>query len=899
MCAFPNRVVFAFCLLSSLDLHSAEEVMRLEAPPRWIHPYHTDLLADPPAANTPADAHFLLVDRQTHAEEQTRYFHCSYRVLTESGVQENSQLLIPFDPAYETLTLHQLRIIRNGRVINKLRDQEIQILHREQGAERQIYDGNRTASILLEDVRVRDVVEYAYSIQGANPVLAGHFTLVESTRWSAPVHQSRLRVFWSVDRPVKWRNQDSPVPPTLLSNGRFKQALLEEEDLPAVPSDGDLPAGFSAHSWLEFSDFPDWQSVAQWGAALFAEEAELPAEARAVVEQLRRQRSREEQILGALRWVQDNIRYVGLFHGIHSHRPFPLDTVVSRRFGDCKDKSRLLAAMLRALGIECRVGLVSTASRAAIIHWIPAPNAFDHAVVGIQNADGFQWLDATASYQRGPLASLYFPDYGWALPLGSDSPGLIRVQPTGGDISRLETREQFTLKDYRGSASLIVTTAHYGGRADGARAFFATRRRDEIEKTYLNHYARQHPKIRQEKPLRVEDDEAGNVFTTVETYHIDELWTPKAGDPAHLEFKLAASLVEAEFFLPATRLRSMPFFVPHPRQCVQIIEVDFPSPLRLNNDESAIVSPAFVFSVKEASTDRKTTLSYRYQSRASQVEAAASERHFKDSQNALNQVGYTFTIPARYASASLEELNQARASGGEVAVAGQPLVWGLIIAGILGGAVSLALCVLAFFWDPRPRPAPPSAQDHHAGPSGLGGWLVLVTLGAIFRPAYQVYAFFSGTLTLDAATWANVTQPGSAAYHPLWEPFLMADAALSAGMIPLSVLTLVLLFRKRTSFPAFQILSMVLAALYLGGITLCFSRLPGIEPAIMQETVQSFGKACTSAVIWVPYLLVSKRVRNTFTRRRRPSPSSVPPPLPAAMAPGVREPPLQSFPPLD
>uniref|UniRef100_UPI0013CFCB22 DUF3857 domain-containing protein n=1 Tax=Klebsiella oxytoca TaxID=571 RepID=UPI0013CFCB22 len=59
--------------------------------------------------------------------------------------------------------------------------------------------------VALPDVRVGDVVEYAYSVQGSNPAFGaarfGSFDL----EWGVPVAEIRARLLWPRGRPLHWK----------------------------------------------------------------------------------------------------------------------------------------------------------------------------------------------------------------------------------------------------------------------------------------------------------------------------------------------------------------------------------------------------------------------------------------------------------------------------------------------------------------------------------------------------------------------------------------------------------------------------------------------------------------------------------------------------------------------
>ena len=67
--------------------------------------------------------------------------------------------------------------------------------------------------------------------------------------------------------------------------------------------------------------------------------------------------------------------------GPGGYRPASPDTVLSRRFGDCKDKALLLTTILRELGIEAQPALVNSRRGRVLTSALPTPYMFDHAIV--------------------------------------------------------------------------------------------------------------------------------------------------------------------------------------------------------------------------------------------------------------------------------------------------------------------------------------------------------------------------------------------------------------------------------------------------------------------------------------------------------------------------------------
>lgn len=59
-------------------------------------------------------------------------------------------------------------------------------------------------------------------------------------------------------------------------------------------------------------------------------------------------------------WVRNNIRYVAVEHGEYGLRPDAAESVLSKRYGDCKGSANLIRAMLRSVGIDGRLAWVGT-----------------------------------------------------------------------------------------------------------------------------------------------------------------------------------------------------------------------------------------------------------------------------------------------------------------------------------------------------------------------------------------------------------------------------------------------------------------------------------------------------------------------------------------------------------
>jgi hypothetical protein len=88
------------------------------------------------------------------------------------------------------------------------------------------------------------------------------------------------------------------------------------------------------------------------------------------------------KIRALARFVQREIRYVSIQIGIGSIQPHAATEIFAKRYGDCKDKATLLAAMLSAIGVNSYYVLVNS-ERVTIPPEFPSMKHFDHVILAI------------------------------------------------------------------------------------------------------------------------------------------------------------------------------------------------------------------------------------------------------------------------------------------------------------------------------------------------------------------------------------------------------------------------------------------------------------------------------------------------------------------------------------
>jgi hypothetical protein len=366
--------------------------------------------APAPAGDVVDSAYILLYDRQINvrARGHEYYQHLVTRVINESGAESRSQLTVYVDPGYQRLTLHWLRVYRDGRLRDRLAQSRVTVLPVESELQNRIYSGEQSINLLIPDLRAGDVLDYAYTLDSVSPSFPGHFAESLGFVWSEPVHHQRIRVRHESGNPVRYRVHGGEAEPVVRERGGHRELRFEWRELTARQDESDVPDSHVFWPYVEFSNMSDWSELARIAADMYRRESVTGPLTQARIASLKTMvGSVEDRVLTALRMVQDEVRYASISIGPGSFRPSRPDVVLERNFGDCKDKSLLVASLLRSIGVDAKLALVHSTRGRALPDALPTPYAFDHAIVRL-NLDG-ACCGLTRCLQRGSLAETARP----------------------------------------------------------------------------------------------------------------------------------------------------------------------------------------------------------------------------------------------------------------------------------------------------------------------------------------------------------------------------------------------------------------------------------------------------------------------------------------------------------
>ena len=420
---------------------SAADLPKYAPPPAWVK---TLKIPDPPPGSDGAAIQLLLLDSQVRLSPNLDefYFESAFRIASPQGLSSAASLPLSWSPDTETLVIHNISIIRDGKVID-LTDggKKVSILRREGSLELAMLDGRLTATLQPEGLQVGDVVDMRGTFERRDPIRRGHSEVLSRTVHDGNVGRFHTRRIWSDANPMLWRATEGLPKPTILHEAGNTELIIDQLNAIGPKPPKNAPARFQNVGTLEVTQFQTWAEVSGLMAPLYVKAANIASGSplRAEVDKIRRlSNDPKVRTEAALSLVQDQIHYVALSMNLGGYVPADADATWTRRFGDCKGKSVLLLAILNELNIDAEAVLVDTQTGETLGESLPMLRVFDHVFVRVNLKGKTYWIDGTRSHDVN-LDDIPIPSFGWVLPIRATGAKLERLQPSRFRVPAFES----------------------------------------------------------------------------------------------------------------------------------------------------------------------------------------------------------------------------------------------------------------------------------------------------------------------------------------------------------------------------------------------------------------------------------------------------------------------------
>jgi hypothetical protein len=336
----------------------------------------------------------VLLDEETftvgsdgRATEHVRYV---VKILRPQG-REDAYPFVTFDKDRKLLSMHVWSIDPNGKEYAVKDNQLLELGHPGEGGE--LYDdekakyaeppGRDPGGIVAYEYERRErpyVAETSWFFQDDTPRIHQSFTLVlpagysYTTSWA---NHAPIKAIDHEDHRYRWEMND--------------ESAIDLEEVPMSPSSSSLAGRITIHyagPGLAEPQESTWRGIGEWYEGLAHDrEAPTPEIIAKAQELVAGKTDFYEKAEAIGDFVQQKIRYFVIEMGIGGYQPHPAGEIFKGRYGDCKDKATLLAAMLSSVGLHSDIVLVDT--RRGFVN-PDAPSIMgDHAIAAIEIPAGY------------------------------------------------------------------------------------------------------------------------------------------------------------------------------------------------------------------------------------------------------------------------------------------------------------------------------------------------------------------------------------------------------------------------------------------------------------------------------------------------------------------------------
>ena len=303
------------------------------------------------------------------------------KILNAHG-REHATVRISFDGETKIANVHAWSIPPSGKEY-ELKDKDAYEFAAYDG---ELYSDNRYKRLELPS-DPGSIIGYEYEQKGRPriftenwyyqdelPVLTSRFTLSLPPAWE-------LETFW-----VNREKMEA------VKNGNT--FTWEEQNIPRIKDEDSMPDWRAVAARMVVAFYPpsgksnrahtSWEDLGTWYYGLATPQRQPNAAIQTTAAQLTAGKAGFlDKLRPIARFAQRDVRYVAIEIGIGGYQPHSAASVFQNRYGDCKDKATVMAALLDSVGIKSYY-VVAQTERGVIAPNAPSMHSFNHVILAVQ-----------------------------------------------------------------------------------------------------------------------------------------------------------------------------------------------------------------------------------------------------------------------------------------------------------------------------------------------------------------------------------------------------------------------------------------------------------------------------------------------------------------------------------
>ena len=319
----------------------------------------------------------------------------SIEIKSESAIAQFAQITLNANEHFADVQITEAATIKaDGRRINVAPD-KILVSAYPNAPLMGVFEADvKTRTIVFPDVAVGDTVVYTMVSHAKTSALPSGFQLAYVIDASSRFDKVEI----SLDSPagVAIHRAVAGFSETVANAGGRNRFLWIKEPQAYRAAEPNATAAIDREPHVIISSYASQEAFAEmFFKSARSKSAPTPA-VRALAETITANATTpREQARAIFDWVTRNVRYYGIFLGNGGWVPHDADSILTAKYGDCKDHATLMRALLAAKGIESDYALINTFPTYRDLG-IPFPGLYNHVILYLPEFD--LYADPTARY---------------------------------------------------------------------------------------------------------------------------------------------------------------------------------------------------------------------------------------------------------------------------------------------------------------------------------------------------------------------------------------------------------------------------------------------------------------------------------------------------------------------
>jgi hypothetical protein len=334
---------------------------------------------------------------------EIRHWNIS-KLLTRDAVRQAIRFESGWSPWHSDRPVISARLIQpDGKVVQI--DASRAIEQSDGGDSGDTIDDTRRLVLLLPGLKIGSIVETLEVVQH-RPSLENSFVASYWLPGFVPLELSQLQIKAEEGVAFHWETPGWDLSPTQLTPFPNTSA----DDRLASQITFELQQAKDIFAYWQSDNGPDrsqaplvriglpgtWRDISTSYHALLAPKIdEASSIAALMVSDIDQNATTREIVDACVKRLRETIVYTGVEFGINRIVPYAAEEIIARGFGDCKDQSMMLIAMLRECGIVARAVMLESGYGLDVSPQMPAISNFNHMIVKIEGEEP-TWVDPTA-----------------------------------------------------------------------------------------------------------------------------------------------------------------------------------------------------------------------------------------------------------------------------------------------------------------------------------------------------------------------------------------------------------------------------------------------------------------------------------------------------------------------